>query len=337
MKSNLTSAVFFMASMIVFGGAGCGKSSPTDTISDLGLADTAADTIVKDTVPDIVEDVRDAVADAHVDDSSIETSRADTAENPGDIFSDASDTADVIDDVPTPDMMEGICGSLIPDLEHVEGQPCVTEGASYCVDEGEYPKLLTRWKNDWYCMKPNYLECRQFSDQGLQWTLVNCDEFLRLNAGECKTALPAARCVQGGAHAACCPILAMTHAAAYGHFCEPSDAGTTDCIARDGLDNDRTVTCNYLAQASVTYPEELADQAPATDECDFLFAECTYWYVSDSCKSPGDCNHETACERGWDDFGEPYKLCPGQCIYDTVLGVKRCAETCQDLDDFFVE
>lgn len=237
--------------------------------------------------------------------------------------------AETIRDVLAETMYGEVCGSFEIDEKHIDGNPCDVEGESACIDEGSYAMRLTS-DGSWVCTKTKYAVCARNDGQSLAWKIVSCSESISRDYPNCTGAFYTdARCIQDNGQTVCCPLAARTHAAATGTFCNPNQIGASRCIPFS-KNSDRVMTCNFLSDAELVFPEEMDAHRLESDECDSVYAACSYWYYSDVCDELDDC-HSDACEKGFDEYGDPYKICYGQCIYDSVKDLNRCATSCQDL------
>ncbi len=234
---------------------------------------------------------------------------------------------------------EDICGLVDADPVHVEGQPCEDEGESYCIGDGAYSELIPDFSRQ--CIRPQFVKCTQGSSEGqLTWQKSDCDEILTPMGQECGFPLIINNCIQTDKVATCCPWTAWTYSAGLGVPCSRNEIGQNRCGQGNYTKGGVLRTCNFLSQAQTIYPNDPADPnsgGPSSDKCDYIFAECPYWYYSELCPKLERCYHPTACESGTNEYGEPTNVCARACIYDTDQGVARCAKTCDDLFKYYLD
>jgi len=251
-------------------------------------------------------------------------------------LSDAVET-DEAPETTTDTKPDDICGPVDVDSEHVEGQPCEIEGESYCIDTGSYEVYIPAFS--WQCIRPGFIKCTWNPlNDSLIWQKSDCEDLLTPLGRECGFQIALVNCSQTGSRASCCPWTANTYGAGGGAQCSRDDVGTTRCGQGDYRKSSLVRTCNFLDQARAIYPKDPADplsSGPSSDKCDYVFAECPYWYYSEQCPAQENCFHSTACESGTNEYGDPTNVCAGACIYDNVQDKDRCATTCQDLFAFY--
>ena len=247
-----------------------------------------------------------------------------------------SDAGD-IGHTPGPDMMEEVCGPVATDSEHVEGQPCQTEGESYCVDTGRYPRLFAVIR--WQCIRPGMITCARNPDDSLTWKSSNCENVLAPMAGQCLLVQASVPCLQYDNHAVCCPNVAYSPVAGYGFTCELADIGKVSC-SPDGQKSVSAIVykCGFQDEIASEQDSWFRGQEYPRMECASIYAECPYWYGYDYCgRDIKGCDNNEGCTRIDGEDGYRYFSCPGVCFYDGGQDVNRCTTTCEELDAFYAD
>lgn len=265
-------------------------------------------------IPDVVRDI------IHSD--SIDVVEVDTRDASG-------------DDVPGPDMLEEVCGSLTTGTGRSEGQPCEMEGESYCTNDGAYPRLLA--VIGWQCIKPGVVTCVKNKDDKLTWETSNCEETLSPIAASCGLIKDPVPCLQYDKHAVCCPYVAYSPLAGYGPKCELSDLGNTTCSPSGQKPISSVVyKCGYQTEIAAEQDQFFSGQEYSNINCESIYAECPYWYRMDYCgRDIEDCRADEGCTLVEPPDSYPYYSCPGVCFFDGDQDVNRCTTTCDELDDFY--